>query len=288
MKKLLVNKKKYLPIIPAIILYSMVIYGILLSVVRSFGFYNAVGLNSFTLKYLFNIFNDKRILLSLSMTFIMSTVSTLLSVGIGIIISIYLIEKKIKNNKLLYIMVPVPHIVVAFMFIVVLSQNGLLSRLFYHMHLINSHSDFPLIINDRFNIGITLAYVFKSVSYVLTVIYILLNKTNDKYFEVAYSLGLSFKRYVFEVLLPINQSAIWSTCLILFVYSFGAFEIPYILGNTSYKLLSVIAYEKYISSDLSKKPEFYAINLVMLIVGIVVMLLYKKIMDKVSNEKYIF
>ena len=51
MKKLLENKKLFrlLSIIPITILYLILFYGIFISIVRSFGIYDAIGLNKFTM-----------------------------------------------------------------------------------------------------------------------------------------------------------------------------------------------------------------------------------------------
>lgn len=265
----------------------MTIYGILLCVVRSFGIYETIGLNNITIKYILKIIFDKKIMISLLNTFLVAFVSAIVSVIIGILISVYLIKNNIKNIKILYSMVPIPHIVVAMMFILLFSQNGFISRLFFHMGLIKDYIEFPIIIYDKYNIGVILAYIFKSVAYVLSTIYILLYKTNIKYYEVGCVMGISLKQFVLDILIPINFSAISSTCLILFSYIFGAYEIPYLLSNSYNKLFPVIAYEKYINPSIESKPEFYAMNFIMLIVGIIIILIYKKIIERDYDEKYI-
>ena len=287
MKKLLENKKwfRLLSIIPITILYLILFYGIFISIVRSFGIYDAIGLNNFTLKYLMDIVNNKEIFNAIIRTFIVASVEAIASVIIATLISVYLIKNKITNHNILYAPIAIPHIVVAMMMIILFAQNGFISRIFYHLKLINNSQEFKTILNDKYNIGVIVAYIFKGTAYVLSVIYIIMKKNDYRYFEVAKLMKVNYRRYVKDILIPTSMDSLITSFLILFSFSFGAYEIPYMIGNTSNKLLPVIAYEKYLSPNLYDKPVFLSMNLVMILIGLIILIVYKRVLDNANTKK---
>lgn len=287
MKKLLENKKiiRLLAIVPITILYLILFYGIFISIVRSFGIYEAIGLNKFTLKYLIDIIKNREIQFAVIRTFIVSFVEALASVIIATLISVYLIKNKIVNHNILYTPIAIPHIVVAMMMIILFAQNGFISRIFYHLGIIKNSHEFKTILNDKYNIGVIVAYIFKGTAYVLSVIYLIMKKNDYRYFEVAKLMNVNFGRYVRDILIPTSMDSIITSFLILFSFSFGAYELPFMIGNTSNKLLSVIAYEKYLSPNLYDKPIFLSINLVMITIGLIILIIYKRILDNANTKK---
>lgn len=70
------------------------------------------------------------------------------------------------------------------------------------------------------------------------------------------------------ITLPIMLPSLLASSLIVFAYTFGAFEIPYLLGQTYPMLLPVRAYKNYADVDLMARPEGIALG--MLIAGFIV------------------
>lgn len=281
MKKWLENRKiiKILSVIPITVFYIILFYGIFISVIRSLGIYNAIGLDKFTLKYLIEIIKNSEIQKAIIRTFFVSLIQSLLSVFFAILISVYLIKNKIKKHSILYVPIAIPHIVVAMMMILLFSQNGFISRICYHLGIISNSQEFHSILNDKYNIGLIISYIYKGSAYVLSAVYLIIKKNDSRYYEVVKLMGVSFGKYVKDILLPTSIDSLITSFLILFSFSFGAYELPYMIGNTSNKLLPVIAYEKYLSPNLYDKPIFLSINLTMIIVGVIILLIYKRVLD---------
>ncbi|MBE6056036.1 MAG: sugar ABC transporter permease, partial [Clostridium sp.] len=61
--------------------------------------------------------------------------------------------------------------------------------------------------------------------------------------------------------------------------SFGAFEVPYLLGPTTPKLLPVKAYIEYSSPDLTNRPYAMVINTILIVISTFLIVLYKKSLD---------
>ena len=63
--------------------------------------------------------------------------------------------------------------------------------------------------------------------------------------------------------------AVLGAFFILLSYNFGAYELPFLLGETSPKALPVQAYIEYTHPDLLHRPYAMAMNTVMLLVSLV-------------------
>ena len=70
------------------------------------------------------------------------------------------------------------------------------------------------------------------------------------------------------ITLPTISPSLGAAGLIVFAYTFGAFEIPFLLGQTHPMMLPVWAYKNYSDVDLLARPEGIATGL--LIAGIIV------------------
>ncbi|MGD2012163.1 MAG: hypothetical protein PVG84_00400, partial [Desulfobacterales bacterium] len=68
--------------------------------------------------------------------------------------------------------------------------------------------------------------------------------------------------------LPTISPSLGAACLIVFAYTFGAFEIPFLLGQTYPMMLPVWAYKNYSDVDLLARPEGIATGII--IAGIII------------------
>jgi putative spermidine/putrescine transport system permease protein len=60
----------------------------------------------------------------------------------------------------------------------------------------------------------------------------------------------------------------------VFAFTFGAYEIPAILGQNYPAALPVLAYRKYTDVDLAARPEAMAIAIVIALLSAAMILLY--------------
>ncbi len=54
--------------------------------------------------------------------------------------------------------------------------------------------------------------------------------------------------------------------LIVFAFTFGAFEVPFLLGRSYPTILPVMAYDEYRSVELTDRPAAMAINVLITLV----------------------
>ena len=85
--------------------------------------------------------------------------------------------------------------------------------------------------------------------------------------EAAENLGASPLRSFFEITLPLSLGVISKAFLIIFIFAFGGYELPLLLGATLPKALSVQTYLSYMSPDLLQRPLAMAMNGTMLLLS---------------------
>lgn len=275
-----VKIKPYVLLAPALfIILGIFMTGIIIGFAQSLGHFPVIGLREFTFKYYKEILTDVEFLTSLKFSLYISLVSSIIAVILGVALAYLMIQNKHKKGieQVLYkLPIVVPHIVAALLIYNILSQSGLFPRLLYSLGLISSQQEFPALVFDRGGIGVITAYLWKEIPFIAMVVYTVLANINDKLTQVALNLGASKGQIFWHVLLPIAMPSIISSFIIIFAFSFGAFEVPYLLGPTSPKTLAVQAYVEYSNPDLGNRPYAMAINSVLTIISIALVWIYEK------------
>lgn len=284
--------KPYLLLGPVLILLvSIFVMGLGIGLLQSLGYFKAVGLEDITLKYYKEMFQSKDFLESLKFSLYISFVSSVLSVVLGVLLA-YTILRTGSNRlieKIYKLPVVVPHIVGALLIYNILSQNGIASRILYSLNIIEDPSSFPSLLYEKNAIGIILVYLWKEIPFIAMTSYTILKNLNDNLKEVALNLGANNRQVFFYVILPLIMPTVLSSFIIIFAFSFGAYELPLLLGPTSPKALSIKAHIEYTNPDLKHRPYAMVINMTLALVSFVLIFLYTKtyeIIVKYKGGKY--
>ncbi|WP_042276696.1 ABC transporter permease [[Clostridium] dakarense] len=275
--------KPYLLLAPISITVVFIMgVGILNAVYQSLGYFPQIGLNNFTLDYYKEILRNETFLKSFIFTIKTSFISSSLSIILGVIIA-YILSKvrysRIRKN-ILNLPVIVPHIVVVTFIFMIFSQSGIISRILYNLGIIKDSSQFINMVSDKNGIGIILVYIWKGAPFTAITTYNILKNINDGLENVAMNLGASKVQVFRHIILPLVMPSILSSFLILFAFSFGSFEVPFLIGPSTPKTLSVQAYISYSSSDLAQRPIAMSINVILSTLSIIILVIYNKIFKK--------
>jgi putative spermidine/putrescine transport system permease protein len=239
--------------------------GLTLGLFQALGYSAAEGVQSITFDHFRTIFIDPDFGGSITLTLYISLTSTLLAASISIVLALAMISWAAESrlvNFILEIPLTVPHLVVAISILLLLSPAGLFSRLLSFLGLLSSSSSFPLLINDDYGIGIIMVYVWKEVPFITFMLLSVLANLGPELNEAGATLRASrFQRFRY-ITLPILGPSLGAACLIVFAFTFGAFEVPYLLGKTYPISLPVWAYKNYSNIDLLARPEGIAIGLI--------------------------
>ena len=258
------NKKTpYILIMPIALLGVIFIFGVVNGIIQSFGYIPAFNLVNVTLSYYKEILSDPTFLDSLKVSLQISVISSVLAAILGIILTAALVYTGHTEGRVLQVIklaIIIPHTIVALFSISILSQNGLLARVFYRSGLINTQRGFPLLLYTKNNLGIILGYIWKEVPFVAYFSLALMSGINNTLGEASENLGASKLKTFLYIILPLSMPAIRKAFLIILTFSFGAYDLPFLLGATVPKALPVQAHIEYIHPNLRHRPYTMAIN----------------------------
>lgn len=171
---------------------------------------------------------------------------------------------------LLNINLAFPHLVWAIGLSLLLAQSGLLARVAALLGLITMPAQFPVLIRDRFGIGIILDYVSKETPFLVLILLGILRSQPEAYGVVAENLGATRWQRLRYVTLPLVLPGLSAGALLVFAYVFGAYEVPAVLGVRYPQMLSVLALEFFANPDLHSRAEGMAISVIMAVVVLAV------------------
>jgi putative spermidine/putrescine transport system permease protein len=143
-----------------------------------------------------------------------------------------------------------------------ISQSGIVSRIFFQVGWINGMDQFPLLIHDSGGFGILAVFLYKEIPFVAVTTLAILQQLQLGYIEVAKHLGASTIKIFFSIILPMIQKTLFTLFIILFCFTFASFEVPYLLGNPRNQTIAITTYELFTQADLTTRPLAFALNLV--------------------------
>jgi len=222
---------------------------------------------------------------SFALTLFAALLSSLLSVLLGVVISynIWRLPEAMKKYGIVSrIPLILPHIAVGFLVILFFSRSGIFSSVSTSVGLTSVMDDFPGILYSRYGLDIILANIYKETPFVIIMVYAILLKTDERLIQTASMLGASSKRIFFKIILPVLTPIINTVFIIIFVYNFGSFEIPYVLGSSKPGLLSIRVYDYFFMKDLMLRPVAMAILMVILFFSMTFVYIYSRIILRID------
>ena len=266
-------KKKMTPfwlLLPFLLLTGIVFVSVWNVLVQSVGYIPAFGLTVPTWKYYAQVFTHPDFLQSVWVSLRIALWSAVLSAVLGVLVSMALIKcGKIRGGMFYAVRLPilVPHAVVAVFVIQIFSQTGLLARVCYVLGLLEDPAQFPQLLYTPGYWGAILAYLWKEIPFVAYFVLAFMSSISDTLGQAAENLGACPLRSFWEVTLPLSVPVIARAFLIIFIFAFGGYELPLLLGSTLPKALTVQTHLVYMSPDLLQRPLAMAMNGVVLLLS---------------------
>lgn len=229
----------------------------------SFGWAGIID-NGFTLSHWAKFWSTSELWVSI----LFSIYITVASLLITLVTALFLALKGSKLFKkgilsyLIYFPLAFPAIVAALFVFQQLSKAGFISRLAYHINLIDNLNQFPDVINDTYGIGIILTHVLLAVPFF--VIYfssVIQHEQLSQQEEIAKTLGARNRDILARISLPIILKSSRSTILLYAIFIMGSYEVPLILGRQSPQMISVMTVRNLKHFDLTNIPQAYIIAL---------------------------
>ncbi len=251
--------------------------GLVIGLMRSFNYMPLIGLTEPNFNAYLAIFTSTEFYLSFLLTFYIAFTSTVISsvlaIGAALLLRRQFIGRAVVNF-LFQLNLTVPHLVGAIGILYLFSQSGSFARLAAEWGMIARPSEFPAMVFDPYAIGIILQYVWKEIPFIGVIVLANMQSLGEDYESVARSLGASRWQAFRHVLLPLIFPGVLSASVIVFAFTFGAYEIPALLGANYPAALPVLAYRKYTDVDLAARPEAMAMAIVIALLSAVMIYLY--------------
>jgi putative spermidine/putrescine transport system permease protein len=268
-------------LLPALVVVLLLFGGgLALGIVQALGYLPGAGLGEMALDHFARVLTDPDFFRSLLLTLYIAGASTGLAAGISIVAALVLASLVARSRVVHFIFqipLTVPHLVIAVAMVFMLAPAGLLARTAVALGWIQTPADFPLLINDTWSLGIILAYVWKEIPFITLMILAVLRHAGNDLLDVGRTLNAGPWQRFRYITLPIIFPSLGAASLIVFAYTFGAFEVPFLLGRTYPMTLPVWAYKNYSDIDLMARPEGIATGIVIALVVMLAVLLAQTI-----------
>lgn len=257
--------------------------GLTIGILQALGYQPLTGLSNLTIQHFSTILSDPDFRTSIGLTFYIALSSTLIAGIISICLALS-IHRWATNNSTIHFILQIPlaapHLVIGIAMIFLIAPSGLISRLSSQLFGIEMQSSFPVLVNDQWSVGIILVYIWKEIPFITLMLLTVLKNMGDELIEVGATLKATpFQRFRF-ITLPIIRPSLNASCCIVFAFTFGAFEIPYLLGQTYPLTLPVWAYKSYSDIDLLARPEGIGIGLIIATIVILSVLLAEHLLSR--------
>jgi putative spermidine/putrescine transport system permease protein len=178
-----------------------------------------------------------------------------------------------------------PPIAVGFLAIVMLSRSGVLSSIAFHIGLVDTPADFPSILYGGWGLGIILAYVYKETPFVILLCLAALRRLDPGLVQTARMFHAGRITIFRTIILPHLAPVLHTVFIILFLYSFGAFDIPYLVGESSPGMLSVEAFNLYFMRELADRPTAMALLTLMFLFSVVFIVIYTRTASRLGQKE---
>lgn len=260
--------------------------GLGVAFVQSLGYMPTIGLTEPGLDAYRQVLGDKDFVDSLFLTLYVSGVSTGVSTVLAVLAALALRRSSGRVSAVVFqLPITIPHLVAAVGIALVVAQTGLGARLAAAFGLIGEPGDFPALLYDKHSVGIILTYVWKEVPFIALVVLAALRGVASELEEVARTLGAGAWQRFWYVVFPVISPSVVAASLLVFAFTFGAFEVPYLLGRSYPTMLPVMAYDEYREIDLSARPAAMAINVLIALITGAVAALYLRLARDLGRRR---
>ena len=284
------KRKQIMPLLlmlPFTLVTLLVLAAIVNILVQSLGYMPVFGLYDFTLRYYIEELKRPEVLSSLAVSLKIALMSSVISAVIGTLICAALVQTRKDRGLMLYTVrlpILVPHTVVAVFTVALLAQTGVFARIAYAVGIISDYTQFPNILYGSGYFGAILAYIWKEAPFIAYFSLALMASVSHTLGEAAENLGATSLKSFFHITLPLSLPAVMRGFIIVFIYSFGGYELPLLLGSTMPKAFPVYTYIEFMKPDFKLRPYAMAMNGVTLILSLAMALFYATMMRRLMKK----
>ena len=263
---------------PALTVIGVLFFGgLAVGLLRSFNYMPIIGLRDPNLNAYRSLLSSPDIYRSFALTLYIAATSTVIATALAVATALLLrrnFHGRAVASFLVQLNLTIPHLVGAIGILYLFSQSGSFARLAHEFALISKPADFPALIFDPYAIGIIVTYIWKEVPFITVITLATLQTLGDDHESVARALGATRWQAFRHVVLPQIMPGVLAASATVFAFTFGAYEIPALLGASHPQTLPVMAYRSFTNTDLAARPQAMALALMIAVVSAVMIAAY--------------
>ena len=263
---------------PALTVIGVLFFGgLAVGLLRSFNYMPIIGLNDPNLNAYRSLLSSPDLYRSFALTLYIAATSTVIATALAVATALLLrrnFHGRAVASFLVQLNLTIPHLVGAIGIFYLFSQSGSFARLAHEFALISKPADFPALIFDPYAIGIIVTYIWKEVPFITVITLATLQTLGDDHESVARALGATRWQAFRHVVLPQIMPGVLAASATVFAFTFGAYEIPALLGASHPQTLPVMAYRSFTNTDLAARPQAMALALMIAVVSAVMIAAY--------------
>lgn len=265
---------------PALTVIAVLFFGGLgVGLLRSFNYMPIIGLTDPNLDAYRSLLSSPTIYRSFGLTLYIAATSTLIATVLAVATAMLLrrsFPDRAVASFLVQLNLTIPHLVGGIGILYLFSQSGSFARLAHEFALITKPADFPALIFDPYAIGVILTYVWKEVPFITVITLATMQTLGDDHESVARNLGATRWQAFRHVLLPQIMPGVLAASAIVFAFTFGAYEIPALLGASHPQTLPVMAYRNFTDVDLAARPQAMALAVLIAVISAFMIAIYTR------------
>lgn len=281
------EKAELIPVaVSSLVILLLFFIPVINSIQKSFALYDGtfVGFDNYV-NAINNVYFQNAFVYTLKITLISIVITMVSAVILAMVIRKTFVGKKL-TLFLLQFDISMPTITCASMMIIVLSQAGFTSSLFYNLELITSYTEFPNIFSDPQGRGLILSVVWMFVPYIALSFLAVLHSLSSDQEDQAATLGVGkIKRFIY-ITFPSLKSSIAYTAVLCFACVFGSFELPSLVGREHTLVTLAYYYFTDVAMITPEHMQSYAISIILFIITVAVssVLMYYSLVSGRKNE----
>lgn len=205
---------------------------------------------------------------------LIALITTVLCILIGYPFAYIIARTKSKKKQLFYMLVIIPFwtnsLIRIYGWRTFLGSSGWLNKLLVTLHIVGEPVDF------LYKTGTTvLGMVYCFIPFMVLPLYTAIEKLDGSLLEASSDLGAKPIRTLFEVIIPLTASGIFSGCLMVFIPCLGYFFVSNILGGGNTDMIGNLIERQFKSAN--NWPLGAALSIILILVTLLLVKIYQKL-----------
>lgn len=211
--------------------------------------------------------------------------SAVLSTALGFVLALFVHSLSGWQHALAQVFrIPLilPHLSVAFLVLLAWTPSGVLAGLWHTLGWGDGAQVVSPVLYSGQGWGIVVAYVLKEVPFLMVLVLAALAQLDPRLLVTARNLGAGAVQRFRTILFPHCFGSLQTGFIITFLYSLGAYEIPFLVGESKPSMVSLRVVSALFHRDVAEHPRARAFLVLLFLFCLAILFLYLKSTSRIG------